>query len=188
MSEQDTADKGAQNNDALNGQNPLFVIAVFLFIAGVGLFVGMDALREYRLQIDAYERFVPVEAKVLRTEISVRRNNNTNRNSYHPAIRYAYVVDGEVYKSRTYSYFKGNRRSRSKTETIVAAYPVDARVTAYIDPDDPDRSVLDNARPADAWKVMAFFTVFFGVLLLIGGVIIKTLFMGRRGISANMAD
>jgi len=169
MSGQDNAEEDTQSDDTLNGQNPLFVIAVFLFIAGVGFFVGMDALRDYRLQIDAYERFVPVEAKVLRAEISVRRNNNTNRNSYHPAIRYAYVVDGEVYKSRTYSYFQGDRGSRSKAEAIVAVYPVDTRVTAYVDPADPDRAVLSNDPPADAWKVMAFFITFFAVLLFIGG-------------------
>ncbi len=178
--------QGTNNNeehssdDALNGQNPLFVIAVFLFIAGVGFFVGMDALREYRLQIDAFERFVPVEAKILRAEIAVRRNNNTNRNSYHPAIRYAYAVDGKVYKSRTYSYFQGNRGARSKAEAIVAAHPVDARVTAYVDPSDPERAVLDNQRPVDAWKVMAFFTAFFGILLFIGAVIVKTLFFSSR--------
>ena len=171
MSEQgtNTDDDDQGGDDALNGQNPLFVVAVFLFIAGVGFFVGMDALREYRLQIDAFERFVPVEAKILRTEISVRRNNNTNRNSYHPAIRYAYVVDGKVYKSRVYSYFQGDRGVRSKDEAIVAAHPVDARVTAYVDPDDPERAVLDNERPADAWKVMAFFIAFFGILLLSAG-------------------
>ena len=124
MSEQGTNNNEEHSSDdALNGQNPLFVIAVFLFIAGVGFFVGMDALREYRLQIDAFERFVPVEAKILRAEIAVRRNNNTNRNSYHPAIRYAYAVDGKVYKSRTYSYFQGNRGARSKAEAIVAALP-----------------------------------------------------------------
>lgn len=175
----DEADNETQG-DALNGQNPLFVIAVFLFIAGVGFFVGMDALHEYRLQIDAFERFVPVEAKILRTEIAVRRNNNTNRNSYHPAIRYAYAVDGKVYKSRTYSYFQGDRGARSKAEAIVAAHPVDARVTAYIDPDNPERAVLDNARPTDAWKVIAFFIAFFGILLFIGGIIVKSLFFSAR--------
>lgn len=176
----DEADDDAQN-DALEGQNPLFVVAVFLFIAGVGFFVGMDALREYRLQIDAHERFVPVEAKILRAEVSVRRNNNTNRNSYHPAIRYAYVRDGEVHKSRTYSYFKGDRGSRAKAEEIVAAYPVDARVTAYVDPDNAERAVLNNAPPEDVWKVMAFFIVFFGVVLFIGGVIVKALLRRKRG-------
>ena len=58
----DEADNETQG-DALNGQNPLFVIAVFLFIAGVGFFVGMDALHEYRLQIDAFERFVVTEPR-----------------------------------------------------------------------------------------------------------------------------
>lgn len=175
----DEADDDTQS-DALEGQNPLFVIGVLVFITVVGFFVGMDALSEYRLQIDAHERFVPVEAKVLRAEISVRRNNNTNRNSYHPAIRYAYVVDGEVHKSRTYNYFKGDRGSRSKAEEIVAAYPVDARVTAYVDPDDAERAVLDNARPGDAWKVMAFFIIFFAILLLIVGVVVKALLSRAR--------
>ena len=51
MSEQGTNNNEEHSSDdALNGQNPLFVIAVFLFIAGVGFFVGFLTKLEQKPQ------------------------------------------------------------------------------------------------------------------------------------------
>ncbi|MCD8496640.1 MAG: DUF3592 domain-containing protein [Alphaproteobacteria bacterium] len=157
----------------------LFVIGILSFIACVGGFVAWDAAEDYRKQVYASEHFVPVQATVLESEVKTRRSHNSNKTSWHPAIRYRYEVDGKGYKSRRYSYTTLFNNTREFAEKVVAEHPVGATVTAYYDPERPKRAVLDNTLP-DTTLIMTFFALFFGVFLFIGGIVVRQLLAQRR--------
>ncbi|MFP4313684.1 MAG: DUF3592 domain-containing protein [Alphaproteobacteria bacterium] len=170
-------------SDSFN-QNPFFILAVLTFIAAVAGFIVYDTMEDARKQQNAYERFVPVQAKVLESDIKSSTRNN--RTSYRPAIRYRYVVDGQGYKRRSYTYFEGSSRNKSEIEEIVAAFPVGASVTAYIDPDNPKRAILDNSKP-DTTMFTIFIVVFSSVYLWIVFVLARQ-FLSVRNATSSLEE
>ena len=159
--------------------SPLFIVAVLAFIAGVAGFIAYDAAEDYRRQVYAHEHYVPVVATVLESEVKTRRSPSSNKTSWHPVIRYRYEVNGKGYKSRRYSYAYTFNNSQDFAERAVAVHPVGANTTAYVDPENPKRAVLDNSLP-DTTLITWFFAGFGAVFLFIAGVVIKGLLAQRR--------
>lgn len=158
-------------------QNPLFILLVLTFIAAVAGFLVYDHMEDHRKQTFAHENFQPVQARVLEAEVNSRTRDN--RTSYRPSIRYRYEVDGKGYKTRRYSYYNNSSRSKSDIEAIVAEYPVGGTVTAYYNPENPKRAVLDNSKP-DATMFIIFICLFSAVYLFIVGVFIRQFLAGRK--------
>lgn len=157
--------------------SPLFFFAVVGFILVVAGFVAYDASKDYRAQLHASETFLPVQAKVLESEVKSRTRDG--KTSYRPYIRYRFEVDGQGYKSSRYAFFNSSMSSRARAEEIVAAHPVGSTVTAYYNPGNPKKAVLDNA-PPDATLVLIFFGVFGVIALFIIGVGVHNIFTSRR--------
>lgn len=159
--------------------SPLFIVGVLSFIAVVACFVVYDISEDYRRQMEAHNSYQPVQAVVYHSEIKARRNRQSGRNSYHPDIDYRYNVGGRDYEGRRYSYSYKFNNSRAVIEDIVARHPTGANVTAFYDPDNPKRSVLNNDPPNIIWLVL-FFTGFGLIFLTIAGIVIKDLMAKRR--------
>lgn len=176
MNEDDPNIKSAEKLKTIEEQGRLWIFALVIpFLAIGGFFMILDQLEDHRNQIDAAERFLPVQAKILESsvkQVSSRSgmSMNSSRKGYIPALRYRYVVDGQGYKRRRYAYFY-IRGSEKQAQEIVDSYPVGATVTAYFDPFDHGRSVLNNEMPKNAWIMVAFFTAYAGFLVLIGTVV-----------------
>jgi len=153
------------------------------FIAVVGFFVAMEKIEGYRNQIDAAERFMPIEARILESEIKAvtnhRSGSTTNRTSYVPHIRYRYVVDGQGYKRSRYAYFHVNL-GKSQAQEIVDQYPLGIRTRAFIDPEDPGHAVLNADNPENAWIMIVFFITFTAILLGIGGLVLRQFLRDRK--------
>lgn len=127
----------------------------------------------------AQTRWSPVDATVLDSEIglSSMRFPGTNQASsqWTLKVRYAYEVDGRRYESDSVSSVPFSSSASDGAEPsailrdLVAAFPTGATVTAWVNPDDPERAVLFPAENA-YWVVLAAgaAVLALGVLVLIG--------------------
>ena len=132
--------------------------AAFGFIALVGLcFVALGAffidvgLEEWRLG-EASRSWPTVGGRVLASEVATRtarRGNGTSRSTTHE-IRYEYEIDGVRREGRRVAYTvamgEGDLRARA------ARYPAGRAVKVHVDPEDPDRAVLEPG--ADGWNAL----------------------------------
>ena len=84
-------------------------------------------------------RFKPADALILESGVHDGPGRGAN---YVPDIRYRYVVAGVVHVSSNYSNAMFARDSDAVPREIVARYPPGRAVTAWYDPERPDRAVL----------------------------------------------
>lgn len=129
-----------------------------------GLFLVVIPLMGAK-QEDAAERFISVEAEILKSEVFESTNKDA-QTDYTPVFRYRYEVDGQTYFSERYAYFW---EGMSKEEVVaeVEARPNGGTTTAYYDPKNPGESVLRNDIPEGSGCLVAA-----GAALALGGLVI----------------
>lgn len=114
----------------LGGRSRALALAGAL-VAAAGLAGDAGKARQQR----SVTRFVPVEAEVVVSERGRRRNDWT--------FAYAYHVGGEPYRASRLTHAP-RLRSRGDTDHLAERFPVGRRFTAYVDPADPSRAVVDR--------------------------------------------
>lgn len=125
------------------------VFGVFTAFAAVMLYVGAS---QHFAQRRLLERAVPVSAKVTVSEVrgstshdtDRRLNRSTSTTSYTPEVRFRYSVGGTEHESDLLrpSIIVRGYASQSAAREELLTFPVGAQVTAYVDPDLPDRAFL----------------------------------------------
>ena len=122
-------------------------------LIGTSVFGGwllLGSVMTYALLIAPWQRareaasWPAVEATVLESRVdSVRGSDST---TYRPEIVYRYEVDGEPFESNVYDAHGAgfSNSDRSRAFEAVKANPAGATVTAYVDPADPSRAMLDR--------------------------------------------
>jgi Protein of unknown function (DUF3592) len=125
-----------------------FFIGLFCFF----IVVGIDSYWKQRF---AHEHFQPVEAVITRSEISCHNSARCTAD-----IEYSYTVAGKPYKATRYAFVSYDEPLSRRMKR----YPLNAKVTAYADPDDPSEAVLDNTSWS-AWDIACMIGIPFGLLL-----------------------
>lgn len=127
--------------DAVLQLQPRRLVFPGLF-AVIGLFLVYTGAERILTQRRALERYVPVEATVEDTDMSIRGREGPSQ-TYKPEITYEYEYDGESYRSKTV-YPGGNYDSRDEVgvRRLVDNHNVGDTVEAFVDPDDPENSYL----------------------------------------------
>jgi hypothetical protein len=65
--------------------------------------------------------------------------------SYTPYVTYTYQVAGQAYTGKDITFgFKQGYSNASKAQAVVGKYPLDAQVSVYYDPADPQKAVLER--------------------------------------------
>jgi hypothetical protein len=133
----------------------IFGVVFFL----VGTILGAIAVNNYR-DGEATKSWTPTTARVISAEVqekvdTVRESNGGRRSryTYTPVVWYEYDVDGRTYQGHQVKAdnYSGSQAGAYNT---VNRYPVGEEVTAYFDPGDPSRAVLEQG--ADSTGVYLF--------------------------------
>ena len=95
---------------------------------------------------------------------------------YSPAVSYNYDVDGTTYSSDLLGFIRVWTDDESDAQGMVQRYPVGQTVTAYYDPGDPSRAVLDPGVSLNSMLGLLFGPAWIATLTLVMYVI--------RGITA----
>jgi hypothetical protein len=139
------------------------VLGLFgVFVAYVGAVTLGKALRERWLAQRA-ERWVPLEARVVRSEVEHTR---TGRASNHvPVVTYEFEHGGQTYRSSRLAFSTSltpPRRNEQQVREITARFAVGTHVTVYVDAERPEEATVERNRPGLVEPVF-FFVVLTGV-------------------------
>ncbi|QEG23881.1 DUF3592 domain-containing protein [Mariniblastus fucicola] len=93
------------------------------------------------------------------SKVDVDRGDDST--TYRPRVEFSYVFDGQEFSSETYDFTSLNR-AKSRCQEIVDANPVGMQTSCFVDPNDPESSVI--ARDYDfSWFGLLFPLFFSGV-------------------------
>ncbi len=135
-----------------------------------GVFLVVGVLATYSLALKpwlgvwAARTWVPVEASIVSSEV---RSHSGDSTTYSVAITYAYTYDGRKYVGSRYDFTSGSSSGRQAKKDIVARHPAGGKKLCYVNPDNPQESVIERARVRD-WGFGLIPLVF--VLVGAGGV------------------
>lgn len=158
----------------------VFLIFLGLALAGIG---GIFT----KLMWESYGRAVEqgswprVEAVVLSSEVEEWRHDEFSQMEYRLKLLYGYEWEGEAMTGDHYGV-RGNPNynKREKVEEIVKAFPVGKKTRVYVNPGDPEVSILRPDSKA------AGYSIWFPILYVIGGlgIAVRAImrgFSGRKG-------
>jgi hypothetical protein len=145
------------------------VVAVTWLLFGVGISVAMG--RAYFAQKRAATAFAPTRATILSSTLSGPPRTSQKDTSYTLKVRYQYAGGNSLETATTFNYLGVSYGTLREANAALQRYPEGAQVTAYYDPKDPSRSVLDRTSPRLGWPmfIMAIFMAI-GVYLLQSGL------------------
>ena len=156
-------------------------IIVFIIFGGLGAMFLVVGVRELLTQRRLLASAIPVEAEIVHAGISRSRSADTDRSpmrststtSYTSDIRFRYVSGGATHESerlRPTMIVRGHASHESAAREI-AAFPVGARVTAYVDPREPDKAFLLREKSAAPAVFLALGIVLPPLAWFVGGLI-----------------
>ena len=114
-----------------------------LVLGGLGVYLIIHSQRS-KQKAAMSQTWPMVKGLITETNISTQEHNETLR--FVPVVRYTYEVDGLTYESRQITFGSGVEfGSRQKAADYLAAYPLDAEVSVYYNPEKPSEAVLQQA-------------------------------------------
>jgi hypothetical protein len=111
--------------------------AVFAIVLGTVFFLvfGSVVLTSIRTR-----SWVPAEAVV--TNSSVRKEQVDEKTTYHPAVGYSYTFGGSKRFGDTIRLVRLSEKHSGYAEEVISRYPVGGRITVYVDPTSPAKTVI----------------------------------------------
>jgi len=119
----------------------LVIFFLVFAIAGGAMFYFLT-LKPILLLVDA-QSWTAVGCVIDSSEVAV--SSSSDGDTYRVDIRYNYVVDGLTYYGDRYDFSVGSSSGYDRKARIVDQYPPGSETTCYVDPDDPNRSVIDRS-------------------------------------------
>lgn len=127
-------------------------IITFVIFGGLGLmmlYVGITQFVQQRRNLTNADR---VDATIVHSQVDVSTTTDTdqrvgfsnNTTTYSPNVRFRYRVSGQEYESdRIYPTIIGRGyASTSDAAEVLAPFPVNAKVRAFVDPSHPEHAFL----------------------------------------------
>ena len=132
---------------------------IVLVFGVLGVFLIIHAQRSKR-KAQLSQSWPFVKGTITQTDISVQEYDEKVR--YVPFVRYTFEVNGQVYEGQRITFGSGMEfPSRQKATEYLAAYPVDAEVSVYYNPEKPSEAVLQQVAQRTAVGIVI------GIILLV---------------------
>ena len=142
----------------------VFLISLGLVIASVGGLFTFLMWKSYERAVE--QRGWPqVDAMVLSSEVEEWQHDEFSPKEYRVKILYGYEWEGERKTGERYG-FRGNPNynKRNKVEGIVGNFPAGETTKVFVNPEDPDFTILKPDSKA------AGYSIWFPMLFVVGGL------------------
>lgn len=157
----------------------LAVLIAFFWCGLVSLF-GCFALVPLARSIRAMAVYIAAPGVVL--ESRVKESQGDDSTTYAPYIRYSYQYDGRTLASERYSFDEFFTSDLDYAREAVQQHPPGKKVTVYLDPNDPTRSVLVRQVQGIVYFMLLFLQPFMLVgLALLGNLLVLPVCHRRVG-------
>lgn len=123
-----------------------------LMFGGLGVMLVYVGVTQYFLQKRIAANARPVQAEIIRSDVtrSVSKDTdrslarNTSTTTWSPNVRFRYLVNGATYESDMLrpNIIGTSFASQEEAASELAAFPLGAQVTAYVDEKHPDKAFL----------------------------------------------
>lgn len=112
----------------------------------------------------------PVTGRLGGRRGGVKTHPGDDGDTYSVELRYRYEVDGRTYTSRRYTFLGGSSSGFEGKQRIVDHLPPGARVTCWVDPENPSQAVFERGFTLDyLWVLVPLVFVAVGA----GGVVLS---------------
>lgn len=127
-------------------------IITYLIFAGFTAMMLYVGITQFLQQRRSMANATPIDATIVRSEVSTSTSSDTDSRllrsssttTHRPEVRFRYVVAGQTYESeRMYpTIIVQGYASAENAAAELAAYPVNAKVRAWVDPSHPAQAFL----------------------------------------------
>ncbi|GIW79159.1 MAG: hypothetical protein KatS3mg105_0966 [Gemmatales bacterium] len=124
----------------------LLPLAFACIVLSLSAYLTYGSVASYQEQRRAQATFKPVSAVVLTSRVR-RIPGDEGSDTFRPEVKYRYEVDGQRYESDRFAFFAKGYSDYLEAKRVADRYPVGSTVTAYYDPSDPAKAVLDPHAP-----------------------------------------
>lgn len=141
------------------------ILPLLFSASGLGMIVWCQVRKS---KVRQSESWVPVPAKITRSEL--RRQRSHNNTIYSASIEYRYEVSGSDFTSERICVGGDlNTSMKGRAERRCRRYPVGAEVYAYYDPGEPSRACLERtAEGTQLFSAIGGGAILIGLLMHLG--------------------
>jgi hypothetical protein len=179
--ETDLSDRRKEIQEALLSANIgcllLCLLAVGVPLTGLGGFFVVRGFSAVQDQARLNELAIEVPATIISSAVQETSSGNEpsgRKQSYWPEVEFSYEYGGETRTSKKVWPVAESGREAEVRE-VVDRYPPAAKVTAFVDPDDPSTAFLERR-----WGQLAYVSILIGCLPLAFVVGLGVLLTGWR--------
>ncbi len=118
----------------------------FAIFALVGLWAAYSFSFKTLMKVHDAKNWVATSCEVISSEVrtSSSHSNGKNSTTYKAEISYRYEFNGQSYKNNAYHLTEFYSSGYNDKRKLVAAYPVALKFTCYVNPLNPNESVIDR--------------------------------------------
>ncbi len=152
----------------------LVLFGLIFLLAGLGAF--FFTFLTPLLQIQAAQNWKPVAATIISSSVGSNRDSDGDT-TYRVEVQYSFPFNGQTYYGNTYQFGANGSSNATEKNAIVAKLPPGTKITCYVNPANPNQSVINPSMNRDLWPGL-FSLIFVAVG---AGIIIAGIKSGKSG-------
>ena len=177
---------GTESSDTSKAASPASRIGIFftglvLIIIGVALFIFGGKTLRYGWASDEWDQVSGTVTHSNVSKVRIGNNQDGSKPEFKPNIKYRYSVDGTTYNSDRILFGAAEKEEppHHPLYTDIRAwkekYPEGAKVTVWVNPDDPNISVLEPGLYFSVLLIpgVGLFFGFIGLVMAVGSIFAK---------------
>jgi hypothetical protein len=144
-------------------------IGTRLTLSGMGaILVAVGVFFTYRLW-DSYERgmetrhWLETPCEIISSQVNTEKPVPNTPDEYKPVVRYRYELNQTIYHGGQIRRGLGYSTDRASAEAWCTKYPLGKKTACFVNPQQPDQSVLEHT------SVAAIYSIWFPILFVAGG-------------------
>ena len=155
----------------------LFGLVFFLIGSSAFFFTFLQPL----WQIQLAKSWTPIICVINSSQVGSSRDSDGDT-TYHVEVEYSFSFNGQTYYGNTYQFGPSSSGDATDKNAIVAKLPPRARTTCYVNPANPNQSVINPAMNSEIW--FGLFTLIFvavGLGTMIAGIRMRSAAQSAHG-------
>jgi hypothetical protein len=132
-------------------------------------------------QIQAAKSWTPITCVINSSQVGSTRDSDGDT-TYHVEVEYSFPFNGQTYHGNTYQFGSSGSGDATDKNAIVAKLPPGTRILCYVNPANPNQSVINPTMSGETW--FGLFTLIFvavGAGIMIAGVKMRRAGQGTHG-------
>jgi len=140
-----------------------------LILSGMGaVLMSAGIFFTYHLW-DSFQRseetrhWLETPCEIITSQVNTYRPVANSPDEYRAVVRYRYELNGVIHHNESIRHGMGPTMDRATAEERIAKYPIGKKTACFVNPEQPDKAVLEHTSRA------GLYTIWFPMLFVAGG-------------------